>query len=111
MRTVPLILSAIIVTNAGVLSAQNALFEASATAIHEVVSGKTCVGDDLLIFGERDTRTSGKYERVGRAPGAYQIGYGTILILRDQELHSHVATVSQPDHMLYMSTGKYRCDP
>ena len=111
MRAVPFILAAAIFTHTGNLLAQNAPFEASAAAIHKVISGKICVGDDLLIFGERDPKTSGRYERVGRPPGAYQIGYGTILILRGKELHSHVATVSLPDHMLYMSTGKYRCDP
>lgn len=110
MRIVPLIFAAAILTDAGELPTQNALFEASAAAIHEVVSGKTCVGDDLLIFGERDSNTSGKYERVGRSPGVYQVGYGTILILRGKELHSHVATVSTADHMLYMSTSKYRCE-
>lgn len=109
MRAVPLIFVAAIFTNAAVLSARHAPFEASAAAIQEVISGKTCVGDDLLIFGERDSRTNGKYERVGQPPGAYQIGYGTILIARGRELHSHVATVSVGDRMLYMSAGKYKC--
>ena len=111
MRAVPFILAAAIFTTTGNLPAQNVPFEASAAAIHEVISGKTCVGDDLLIFGKRDPKTSGRYERVGRPPGAYQIGYGTIMILRGKELHSHVVTVSPPDHMLYMSADKYRCDP
>ncbi len=111
MRIVPLIFAAAILTHAGDLPAQNALFEASAKAIQEVISGKTCVGDDLLVFGQRSSKASGSYERVGRPPGAYQIGYGTILILRGRELHSHVATVSLEDHMLYMSTSKYRCGP
>ena len=111
MRTVPLIFATVIFTNVGTLWAQNAPFEASAAAIHEVISGKTCVGDDLLVFGQRSSKASGSYERVGRPPGAYQVGYGTILILRGRELHSHVATVSLEDHMLYMSTSKYRCGP
>lgn len=111
MRAVPLIFVAAFFSPASTLPAQKAPFEASAAAIHEVISGKTCVGDDLLIFGERDPKTSGSYERIGRPPGAYQIGYGTILILRGRDLHSHVATVSLEDHMLYMSTNKYRCGP
>lgn len=111
MRTVPVMLALTLFTNPDALLAQNTGSEASSTAIHEVVSGKKCVGDDFLIFGESDSGASGSYERVGRAPGAYQIGYGTILIVRGRELHSHVATVSVPDHMLYMSTEKYRCGP
>lgn len=109
MRTVPFMIALVLSTTPGVLPAQDT--EASSAAILEVISGKTCVGDDLLIFGKSDTGASGSYERVGRAPGAYQIGYGTILIVRGRDLHSHVATVSVPDHMLYMSTGKYRCEP
>jgi hypothetical protein len=85
--------------------------EAASAAIREVVAGKTCIGDDVLIFGKSLIGTSGNYERIGRPPGRYQIGEGTILILRGKDLHSHVATVSVPDHMLYMSTGKYRCEP
>lgn len=111
MRILPLIFAATILTDAGALGTQNAPFEASAAAIHKVISGKTCVGDDLLIFGQRNSKASGSYFRVGRPPGIYQIGYGTILILRGKELHSHVATVSLEDHILYMSTSKYRCDP
>ena len=103
MRAVPFILAAVIFTPTSDLTAQNTPFEASAAAIHDVISGKKCVGDDLLIFGKREPKTSGRYERVGRPPGAYQIGYGTIMILRGQELHSHVATVSVTDHMLFMS--------
>src|SRR4051794_6698581 len=110
MRSVPFILALFVFAHPAVLSAQVIGAEASSAAIHEVVSGKTCVGDDRLIFGESASGTSGSYERVGRAPGAYQIGYGTILILRGKQLHSHVATVSVPDHMLYMSTEKYRCE-
>ena len=111
MRILPFIFAAAILTLPVDLPAQKAPFEASAKAIHEVISGKKCVGDDLLIFGERDPKTSGSYERVGQPRGAYQIGYGTILILRGGRLHSHVATVSLEDHMLYMSADKYRCDP
>ena len=109
MRILPFIFAAAILTLPVDLPAQNVPFEASARAIHEVISGKKCVGDDLLIFGERDPKTSGSYERVGQPPGEYQIGFGTILILRDGRLHSHVATVSLEDHMLYMSADKYRC--
>ena len=42
-------------------------------------------------------------------PGIYQTDHGTILILRGKDLHSHVATVSVGDHILYMSASKYLC--
>ena len=111
MRAVPLIVSAIIVLPPAALSAQHILFEASAAAIDQVIAGKTCIGDDVLIFGEHRSGTSGQYERVGRPPGLYQVGYGTLLIKRGKELHSHVATVSVEDHILYMSASKYICAP
>ena len=85
--------------------------EGSSAAIRQVIAGKTCLGDDVLIFGESTVGRIGRYERVGRSPGTYQIGYGTILILRGKDLHSHVATVSVADHLLFMSTDKYHCEP
>jgi hypothetical protein len=85
--------------------------EPSAAAIREVVSGKTCVGNDVLIFGESSPGFGGTYERVGRPTGNYSVGYGTILIRRGHDLHGHVTSVSVPDHMLYMSTETYRCGP
>ena len=111
MRAVLVIMSAMIGIPSAALSMQHVLFEASASAIDEVISGKTCVGDDVLKFGEHDSGTSGRYERVGRPEGLYQTGYATILIKRGNELHSHVATVSVKDHMLYMSASTYRCGP
>jgi hypothetical protein len=111
MRAVPLLVSAIIVVPSEALPVQHVLFEASAAAINQVIAGKTCVGDDVLIFGEHAPGTSGEYERVGRAPGLYQVGYGTLLIKRNKDLHSHVATVSVEDHILYMSASRYVCAP
>jgi hypothetical protein len=111
MRAIPNLLAVAIAMTPGALSAQNIAFEASSTAIHNVISGKKCVGDDLLKFGASELGETGSYERIGRPPGDYQIGYGTILIRRGKDLHSHVATVSTQDHMLYLSTGKYHCDP
>ena len=86
--------------------------EVSSAAIRQVIAGKRCVGDDVLIFGESTVGHIGRYERVvGWSPGTYQIGYGTILILRGKDLHSHVATVSVADHLLFMSSDKYHCEP
>jgi hypothetical protein len=87
------------------------IVQGSAEAIREVVSGKVCVGDDVLKFGRSAPGASGTFNRVGRPIGTYEIGYGTIQILRGQELHGHVASVSVRDHMLYMSTTTYRCEP
>ncbi len=111
MRTAPAALAISILALPDVLSAQNTTFDGSAAAIHEVVSGKKCLGDDLLIFGVSDAAADGRYERVGRPPGTYQVGYGTIVIYRGQQLHGHLASVSVHDHTLYMSTGTYRCAP
>ena len=107
-----LLLIALLLTPSSVpAAAQEPLFEASSAAIREVVGGKQCIGEDLLIFGKSSAGNAGSYERVGRPLGEYKIGYGTILILRGKDLHSHVATVSVRDHMLYMSAEKFRCDP
>ena len=106
-----LVTTAVIAGYSGIASGQGVLFEASAAAIDEVISGKTCVGQDVLKFGEHNAQTSGHYERNGRPPGLYETGYGTILIKRGKDLHSHVATVSVEDHTLYMSADKYLCGP
>jgi len=106
-----LIPTAVIAGFSQAASAQSVQFEASAAAIDEVISGKTCVGGDVLKFGEHSAKTSGHYERIGRPPGRYETGYGTILIKRGNDLHSHVATVSVKDHILYMSVDKYLCSP
>jgi hypothetical protein len=92
-----------------VLSAQEGTVDGSAGAIRTVVSGKTCTGDDVLIFGQNVTGVAGTFERKGRPTGSYAIGYGTILIRRGQDLHGHVTSVSVPNKMLYLSTGTYRC--
>ena len=94
------------------LSAQEKTVVGSAAAIRTVVSGKVCIGQeqDVLIFGKSVPGSAGTFERKGRRKGSYSVGYGTILIRRDQDLHGHVTSVSVPDHMLYMSTGTYRCE-
>ena len=91
--------------------AQNVTTQGSAEAIREVVAGNTCVGDDVLKFGQSAPGSPGIFSRIGQPDGEYAIGYGTILILRDHKLHGHVASVSAVDHTLYMSTETYRCGP
>lgn len=92
-----------------VLSAQEETVDGSAAAIRTVVSGKTCTGEDILIFGKSAPGSAGTFERKGRSNASYSVGYGTILIRRGQDLHGHVTSVSVPDHVLYMSTNTYRC--
>ena len=84
-------------------------FDSSSGAIKTVVSGKTCIGSDTLRFGKIGADFSGTFERTGKRPAEYHVGEGTILILRDGDLHGYVTSVSVPDRMLYMSVGKYRC--
>ena len=90
---------------------QGETIQGSADAIRAVVSGKVCVGDDVLKFGRIAPGAPATFNRVGRPIGTYEIGYGTIQILRGHKLHGHVASVSVRDHMLYMSTTTYRCEP
>lgn len=91
------------------LLAQEAPIDGSAIVIRQVVSGKTCLGDDVLTFGVSAPGSPGTFERAGEPAGTYSIGYGTILIRRDQDLHGHLASVSPLDRVLYLSTGTYRC--
>jgi hypothetical protein len=109
MKTVSIATIAIVIAAPAVAFAGDINTEPSAAAIREAVSGKTCVGNDVLIFGESAAGSGGTYERVGRPSGSYSIGHGTILIRRGRDLHGHVTSVSVPDHMLYMSAESYRC--
>ena len=92
------LLGAATITAPALGAAPESTVTGSAATIRSVVSGKTCVGEDTLTF-----------ERSGRATGTYSIGYGTVLIRRGKDLHGHVTSVSAQDHLLYMSTGTYRC--
>jgi hypothetical protein len=83
--------------------------DGSAIAIREVVAGKTCRGDDVLVFGVSTPGSRGTFERVGRPVGTYSIGYGSILIRREHDLHGHLAAVSLADRKLFLSTGVYSC--
>ena len=109
MRTSSIVLLAAVAGASAIVSAEEAPIDGSAAAIRAVISGKTCVGEDVLKFAESVSGAAGVFERAGRPPAIYAIGYGTIVIDRDGKLHSHVTSVSVPDRMLYMSTGKYRC--
>jgi len=91
------------------LSAQEAPVDGSAAAIRKVVSGQTCVGDDVLVFGKSTPGSGGTFERKGSSSASYDVGYGTILIRRGPDLHGHVTSVSVPDRVLHMSVGTYRC--
>ena len=84
--------------------------DGSAAAIRNVVSGRTCLGDDVLTFGESARGSGGTFERSGRPAGTYSVGYGTIMIRRGPDLHGHVTSVSPVDHVLYLSAGTYKCD-
>src|SRR5690606_30239777 len=95
-------------TMSAIVAAQETV-DGSPAAIRMVVSGKTCSGGDILTFGESAPGSTGTFERAGRPTGTYSVGYGTILIHRDQDLHGHVTSVSPQDGVLYMSTGVYRC--
>ncbi|MEH2611099.1 hypothetical protein [Bradyrhizobium sp. AZCC 1693] len=108
MRAPSLILFAAATAAPAVLFAQETV-DGSAAAIRAVVSGKTCTGDDILIFGKSVTGSAGTFERKGRPNGSYSVGYGTILIRRGQDLHGHVTSVSVRDRVLHMSAGTYRC--
>ena len=103
-------LAAAVTARPTVVSAQAVSFDGSAAAIRKVVAGKTCVGQDVLTFGESGPGSAGTFKRVGRPDGTYDIGYGTILIHRGRDLHGHVTSVSVPDRMLYMSTSSYQCE-
>ncbi len=105
------VLAAVAVTNLAIAGDGEVSIDGSAPAIRKVVSGKTCVGNDTLRFGESIAGSPGRFERVGRPEGLYAIGYGTILIRRGNDLHGHIAAVSVPTRTLYLSTGTYRCGP
>jgi hypothetical protein len=101
-------LAAVLVAAAAVgsviASAQETTVDGAAAAIRKVISGKTCTGEDVLVF-----RESGTFERKGRPNATYNVGYGTILIRRGDDLRGHVTSVSVSGNMLHMSTGSYRC--
>jgi hypothetical protein len=103
-------LAAAVTAGPTVVSAQTVNFDGSAAAIRKVVAGKTCVGQDVLTFGQSGAGSAGTFKRVGRPDGTYDIGYGTILIHRGRDVHGHVTSVSVPNHMLHMSTSSYQCD-
>lgn len=81
----------------------------SASAIQKVISGKTCVGPDVIEFGKASLGSPGSFERAGHPQGNYTVGYGTILIDQGNSLHGYVAAVSSRKHDLYMSTHTYVC--
>jgi hypothetical protein len=110
MRPLWMIALAVIAVSPPVF-AQDVATQGSAAAIRKVVSGKTCVGEDVLKFGQSAPGLPGIFNRIGQPEGKYAIGYGTILILRSHKLHGHVASVSVGDHKLYMSTEMYQCEP
>lgn len=109
MRAPSIILLIAVTAAPAALAAPEETVDGSATAIRKVVSGETCTGDDVLIFGKSGPGSAGTFERKGRPNGIYTIGYGTILIRRGQDLHGHVTSVSVSEHVLHMSTGTYRC--
>ena len=89
--------------------AQNSATQGATAAIRKVVSGKTCVGDDVLAFGQSTSGAPGTFDGLGHPEAMYAIGYGTILVLHRHHAHGYVASVSVSDHKLYLSTETYRC--
>lgn len=108
MKTPCLLIVAVAMAASAAASAQQ-IVTGSEEAIRNVVSGKTCVGADVLTFGTSVHGAAGTYDRHGRPNATYSIGYGTILVRRDGSVHGHLASVSVPEHMLYLSTSTYRC--
>lgn len=82
-----------------------------AAEIRRIVSGKTCLGSNgsVLNFGISAPGSPGTFARAGRIPGTYQIGYGTLLIKRGSELHSHVVSVSVNGSQLHLGGESFRC--
>lgn len=102
MRGLSVILLVAATAAPAVLFAQEGAVDGSAAAIRTVVSGKICTGQDVLVFGMIVPGSAGTFERKGRRSASYSIGYGTILIRRDQDLHGHVTSVSVPNpHAVY----------
>lgn len=93
------------------IAAEPDIISGCAAAIRDVVSGKTCVGADVLKFGKALAGSFATFERIGRRKGTYTVGYGTILIQRGHSLHGHVTSVSETAHKLYMSKETYQCEP
>jgi hypothetical protein len=109
MRTLSVVLLAAATVAPATLSAKDRIFDGSAAAIRTVVSGRTCAGTDVITFGRGDSVLAGTFERQGHPSGSYNVGYGTILIRRGDDVHGHIASVNVPGSMLYLSTGTYRC--
>lgn len=109
MNALPIIFLTAATAASGIVHAQEPAVDGSAQAIRKVISGKTCRGVDVVTFGESAAGLAGTFKRVGRPAGSYSVGYGTILIRREQDVHGHVASVSPHDRMLYLSTGTYHC--
>lgn len=84
---------------------------ADAAEIRRAVSGKTCFGPNgsVLSFGDSTPDSPGTFTRVGLAPGTYQIGYGTLLVKRGKDLHSHVVVVSLQGGQFHLGGQVYQC--
>lgn len=84
---------------------------ADAAEIRRTISGKTCFGPNgrEIRFGDSTPDSPGTFIRVGVTPGTYQIGYGTLLVKRGKELHSHVVVVSLEGSQLHLGGNAYRC--
>lgn len=106
----PLIFAfATVVATSFVVSAQETDIDGSAPAIRTVVAGKKCVGADVLTFGTSSAGVPGTFQRADSPAAMYNVGYGTIMIRRGEEIHGHMASVSLQSGTLYLSKGTYRC--
>jgi hypothetical protein len=84
-----------------------------AAEIRKVVSGRSRVSaeGDVLKFGPSRAGSSGTFERTGRPAARYAIGYATLLVSRNSELHGHVIVVWPEDEVLHFGGQAYRCGP
>lgn len=81
-----------------------------AAEIRKIISDKECVsGAEVLRFGKSMPGSPGTFERAGRAPATYQLGYATLLVNRDGQLHGHVIVVSPQMRTLHLGGVAYRC--
>ena len=84
---------------------------ATPSNIAGVVSGKSCEAPngDVLKFGALVSGQSGEFVHSGHTVATYHVGYASVYVTRNGELHSHVVTVSPQKHQLHFNAANYQC--